>query len=177
MTVLLLAIWSLLFSHFVPTRLGEEISLGGAVALGAAGAAFGAWGGFFRPELNPNYSRMMARTPMLERVPNRVMTLALLGFVFGFLGVQGALLEWWTVTTGRPGQMLVHVSNYQGAARHGCTGLDFQEAPWLLRRGVCVRYPSTDDAPRRGAPVMLQGMASLTGIEVSSYQVLASTVP
>ena len=176
-TVCSLAIWSMLFSHFVPTPLGEEISLGAALALGAAGAAFGAWGGLFNPERNPNYAQMVARAPIFGNALNRSMALALLGFWFGFLGVEGGLLEWWTVNMGRPGQMLVHVSSYQGQHRTGCAGLNFREAPWLFRRAVCVEYPSTADTPRAHTPVVLRGRASLTGIDISSYEMLPNPGP
>lgn len=175
--VLLLALWAMLFSHFVPTALGEAISLAVALAWAAAGAAFGAWSGVFRPDLNPNYARMMIKAPALAKAPNRVLLLALLGFWFGFLGAEGGLLEWWTVNMGRSGQIVVHVSSYQQNTRTGCAGLNFREAPWLFRRAVCVRYLNTADAPPRGAAVILHGVASRVGIDVSSFQLLPDPFP
>ena len=163
------ALWALTGSQFVPSPLGERVTLAAAfAALAAAGLhavldpAF-AKGGAYLPTL-------LTRAPVMANMPTRVVVFAAVAFALTYIGVQKGVLEWWSWVAATPGERTLTVSRWSGGGGLGCAGYSFREAPFLIGPALCTRGAAGGARPP-GTPIQLFGRVTPMGIDVRSFHV------
>ncbi len=166
-----LACWGMLVSRFVPSATGETVAVAAAGVLGASGIVVSLCSPTLRSG-SAGYAKLVARDPEMVSPWHRALIFGLVGVVLGFLSVQTGALEFWTLAFGRPGQTVMHVTEYHGYSRRQCSGYDLKEAPFILHRIICVRF-RYDEAPPEGSPIILSGSVSPFGIDATAFQLPA----
>ena len=171
MSLLALFAWSLAIGEFVTSPLGREIAL--AAGIGMA-VLMGVWT-YFDPVYAHDTLERAARLAKAPAMANPVARVLFLGVFMGlitFQAVSGAVLEFWTLAVGQPGEQTMHLGDYQSSSRANCAGFDLQEAPLKLHRVVCADY-RYGEAPDPGALVRVRGPVSAVGIKIEQFQISA----
>ena len=167
---MILCLWSFTASRFVSSALGLRIAFMAAFGIGALAGIATYFDPFYAQDTPARAARLVKAPPLENPLVRMLLVGAFMAFVT-FYGVNGAALEFWTLATGRPSQLTLHLGAYRSLSRSGCTGFELQEAPLTFRRVVCAHY-RYDDVPAPGTAVVLNGTASPFGIDVQSFRIL-----
>ena len=169
MAICILALWSMIVGGFVPSALGQRISLAAAIGVGAL---LGIWTYIdpFYANDTPEREARLAKSPAMANPFARMLFVGAFTGFMAFVAISDAVLEFWTLAVGRSTEQVMHLGRYHSSSRYNCAGFDLQEVPWKLRRVICVDY-RYDEAPAEGAPVVVHGPSSAVGIEVERFDI------
>jgi len=163
-------LWSLTVSQFVSSALGLRIAFMAAFGIGVLAGIATYFDPFYAHDTPERAARLAKAPPLEDPLARMLLVGGFMAFVT-FYGVNGAALEFWTLATGRPSQLTLHLGAYRSSSPARCTGFELQEAPLTFRRVVCAHY-RYDEAPAPGTAVVLNGPASPFGIDVESFLIL-----
>ncbi|HTK36334.1 MAG TPA: hypothetical protein VL358_13765 [Caulobacteraceae bacterium] len=174
-SIFIAVLWAFTISTLVPTKVGGQIAICGAAALGISAAIFMVVLRDFKPG-SPRYEKAISMIPDLEKPLSRAVLVGSFTALISFFIIQGVVLYFWTSVFGVPGKMIAHINYYSNGARYECAGFNLQESAFLARRVVCISYRN-GDAPARGTPVLLFGRLSPFGLIVSGFDMHVPVLP